>query len=65
MQDSTIVTGQGTLFTGNEAIGGSGGGVHCGASLATFSGSIFSANKAVWGGGQRHAMFHCPLALQT
>lgn len=52
VQGSTFVAENGTLFNGNEAIDGAGGGIYCSSSVAAFSESIFTANEALWGGGR-------------
>lgn len=50
--DATFATEQETVFEGNTAVIGAGGGVYCSKSVATFNGSSFTGNSAVWGGGE-------------
>ncbi|CAM9112289.1 unnamed protein product, partial [Sphacelaria rigidula] len=48
---STILVEEGTVFSGNSAISGAGGGIYCSLAVASFRESIFTANEAIWGGG--------------
>lgn len=54
VDDSTIVA-VGASFGGNKAEG-SGGGVYCSSSVASFTGSNFTANEAYYGGGGCHVL---------